>query len=770
MNHFRKKEKSIVPALSMFLCIAMLFTGCGRNRDTDRSKTPTTKPTPTAEATPTSTPVPTFTPTPTPTPRPAFGVMKMSLYKNIKDESLRRRYNDVYESVWEKGKDITSFECIASTEKEIPNLSRYFQDIWRDEWNRFDNNDVCKISYRVQFETTDGVTVDQMLMKPGDELSYRNYIENYLYDDIHQVKGKWYTHLSPEDYSDNTILSSLKFTAGQDFDKVLSPITVTAYVYSSEQDFDENGQYLGSLSYTVNMMNMAENAPRKKMWEDYVSTPVEPTEPVVEAKSLSLNISNSNGKGTGNLRDGKNNTKVTYEAGDTVTISAEEEFCGLYLLFGDPAVAYRITSGNMTKECGQYGFLHDYVALDSPTKECTIQFTDSTSLCGLYAYTPGELPASVQVWEPPYEEADMVIFSTHADDEVLFMGGVAVTYAGVRKNRVQIVYLSRYWKGPYADPRREHEKLDGLWTMGIRAYPVNMPFDDYYSTTLDGAKQNYNLNDVIASVTENIRRFKPLVVVTHDVNGEYGHGGHMLLYQAVNEAVNHSAENNFCPVSAQEYGTWDVPKFYSHLYQENKLHLNLRMPEPELDWKTPLDVEKEAYKKHVTQQGYWFYVSDEYEYSCADFGLVRTTVGQNTGNDMFENVKTYEEKEKEIEEARRLAAEHEAELARIAEQQHAAELTQAAEEQHNAELTKAAKVAAKQKNSENADTDKKKSGKSVLITIVLVVAGAVVLFLGGIYFYNLIDQKKRRKRRAELRRRARLEERNRSMNEEDDYL
>ncbi len=764
MKRFGKISKPAALALCMIMCL----TACGR-RDGGNAGNVTPDPTPTEASTPTPTPTPTFTPTPSPTPRPAYGVTRMSLYKNIKDESLRRKYGEVYESVWEKGKDITSFECIASTEQEIPNLNRYFQDIWREEWNRFENHDVCKICYRVQFETTDGVNIDKMLMKPGDELEYRDYIENYLYDDIHQVKGKWYTHLSPEDINDSMILSSLKFTAGQSYDKVMSPITVSAYVYYSDEDFDEEGNYIGALSYTVNMMNMAEGAPRKYGWKNYSSTEVEPTKPVTsEATSLSLTITNSNGKGTANLRDNKNNTKVTYAAGDTITVSSETEMAGLYLLFGDPAVSYQITAGGVNKSCGEYGFLHDYVELDTPVKECTIKFSADTSLCGLYAYSTGTLPDSVQVWQPPYEKADMVIFSTHADDEVLFMGGVAITYAAVKKDRVQIVYLSRYWKGPYADPRREHEKLDGLWTMGIRAYPVNMPFDDYYSTTLADAKKNYDLNEVTAAVTENIRRFKPLVVVTHDVNGEYGHGGHMLLYQAVNEAVNNAANADFCPSSATQYGTWEVPKFYSHLYGENKMHMNFRTLEPELGWKTVLDVEKEAYKKHVTQQGYWFYVSDDYEYSCADFGLVRSAVGLDTGTDMFENLKTYGEQE---EEARRLEEERLAEEARIAEENRIAELTQAATEENNAKLTEAAKKKSKNKKSETTDSDEPDKKKpNVFVTILLVVVGAVILFLGGIYVWNYIENEKRKKRRAELRRKARLEERNKSMNEEDDYL
>lgn len=53
---------------------------------------------------------------------------------------------------------------------------------------------------------------------------------------------------------------------------------------------------------------------------------------------------------------------------------------------------------------------------------------------------------------------------------------------------------------------------------------------------------------------------------------------------------------------------------------------------------------------HATQHQYWFHVSDENQYSIADFGLYRTTVGEDTGNDMMENLdKIYEYDEPETE-------------------------------------------------------------------------------------------------------------------------
>ena len=45
----------------------------------------------------------------------------------------------------------------------------------------------------------------------------------------------------------------------------------------------------------------------------------------------------------------------------------------------------------------------------------------------------------------------------------------------------------------------------------------------------------------------------------------------MLFSHAVAESVETSNDSSVFPESASNYGTWDVPKTYLHLYTENKL-------------------------------------------------------------------------------------------------------------------------------------------------------------------------------------------------------
>lgn len=313
---------------------------------------------------------------------------------------------------------------------------------------------------------------------------------------------------------------------------------------------------------------------------------------------------------------------------------------GLYIKWNGPVSPWTLSYNNKTLNCGENGFVHEYIDLNEDVTSCTINIPKKISISDIMAYSYGKLPDDVQVWNKPFDNADILALAAHADDEILFLGGVLATYGGGQGLSVQVAYMCDFWN---KEPVREHEKIDGLWKIGLRNYPVCGGFADIKSLSLSRAKEIYSYDEVIAFVTEQIRRFKPLICVTHDLNGEYGHGAHMILSHALCDSVENSADASFCPDSADLYGTHDVKKTYLHLYEDNRIKLDLHTPFSSLNGRTALEAASDAYLKHVSQQVWDFVVSDTYEHSCAEFGLYRTTVGNDTGNDMLEHITTYEE-------------------------------------------------------------------------------------------------------------------------------
>ena len=168
-----------------------------------------------------------------------------------------------------------------------------------------------------------------------------------------------------------------------------------------------------------------------------------------------------------------------------------------------------------------------------------------------------------------------------------------------------------------------------------------------------------------------------------------------------------------------------------HIYKENAIRLDLSVTIPEKGGKTGLQLLKDAYRMHVSQQKWWFYVSDTYKYSCADFGLYRTTVGLDTGNDMLEHLKTYKVQAKEEQE--RLEQESREQASREQESKEQASREQASKEQASRE-EESKEQASREEESRlaKAAKEKKQQQTILIILIILVIATGVGALLFGV--------------------------------------
>lgn len=389
------------------------------------------------------------------------------------------------------------------------------------------------------------------------------------------------------------------------------------------------------------------------------------------------------------LFDGSLINTLEMKAGASFTLTHEEGIGSLYILFALEYGEYTVTDEDTGEShiFGTDGYLHEFLNLEEvfghAPRSVTVAFEESRAQINeLYVFTSGEVPDFVQKWAPPAEgEADLVLFSTHGDDEQLFFTGLLPYYSAELGYNVQVVYLTDHRN---MTNRRVTEMLNGLWAVGVRNYPVFGGFGDYYSESLAEAYMRYRNKgitdeELLGFVVENIRRFRPKVAVGHDLRGEYGHGMHMLYADFLCQAVEIAGDPERFPELAEKYGVWDVPKTYLHLYPENAIWMDWDVPLESFDGMTAFEVTKElGFPCHVSQQSYysWYFsgisaAADIPKYSPCEFGLYRSTVGEDVQkNDFFENVATHAEDA--LLEARCQAAE-EARLAAEAEEKRRAE-------------------------------------------------------------------------------------------------
>ena len=262
----------------------------------------------------------------------------------------------------------------------------------------------------------------------------------------------------------------------------------------------------------------------------------------------------------------------------------------------------------------------------------------------VYAFTDGYLPSFVQTWQVLEGGADILLFSTHYDDELLFFGGLIPYYSAVRGARVQVAYMTSNYLTDFSNYRfRPHEALNGLWVCKDHFYPLTHEVPDKECPSYWHALQFYGEDGFTEYQVELIRRFKPLVVVTQAEDGEYGHGAHIMTALSAERAVVAAADPKQYPESAEKYGVWDTPKTYLHYYgdPDEMTWLSYEVLSVELGWKRPIEIAREAYLQHVTQQQWeGFYVYDfGHPFDCHRLGLFRSLVGPDEAkNDLLEHV------------------------------------------------------------------------------------------------------------------------------------
>lgn len=375
----------------------------------------------------------------------------------------------------------------------------------------------------------------------------------------------------------------------------------------------------------------------------------------VNAEDITKNSDISINNITNNiLIDNNENTFMKINKNDSIIINSDNDISGIYIIYEKSSQKGNISNNTNESTIGDNGFLHEYIDIDKligKSKKITIKYEENVEIGEIYILSDGNLPNYIEVWEEPCEEADLLLLTTHSDDEQLFFLGLLPTYISKGAN-VQVVYFAHH----NDNPKRLHEQLHGLYTVGVRNYPITGYIPDAYSETLEGAIKNMEsagitLDDAINFQIKNIRRFKPLVIVGHDELGEYSHGQHILNTHVLKLALERTNDKNYDLDSFKKYGLWNVPKTYLHLYEQNKIIMNYDEPLEYFDGKTAYEVSKEGYSKHYSQQWTWFTkwingtnnsytkATDIKTYSPTEYGLYKSLVGEDINkNDMFENL------------------------------------------------------------------------------------------------------------------------------------
>lgn len=341
------------------------------------------------------------------------------------------------------------------------------------------------------------------------------------------------------------------------------------------------------------------------------------------------------------LKDNDYDTATTLYKNDSITISWNENVpvsSVLVEFYRTPGsytiIQYDANGKKLSGRKGIDGLINEieYVSVETRSVKIVCSGNNELVVCGLKAYGEGEIQGRHK-WMPTPKKLDYLVVAMHPDDDVIFLGAIMPIYTG------ELGYVGSSLVMATNNRTRKDEYLNGEWVLGQRTAPLCGGFPDIGTQANAKPNSSFREDRVVPYLVRVIRQYKPEVVFSQDLNGEYGHWQHRRLALWTKMAVPLAADPSYDPESAEKFGTWEVKKHYIHLYEENAIKIDVTSPLNAFGGSSAFEVATEAFKCHKTQNNGHHWVKNEGVYSMSDFGLTYTTVGPDTKglNDPFEH-------------------------------------------------------------------------------------------------------------------------------------
>ena len=152
----------------------------------------------------------------------------------------------------ELGGLVISFQKVEDLNRLVNLVGEFFGDIFGAAWTAFPDANSCKIGYTLRYTLDDGSEIRYTMLSPK-HIEHTEYIECWLYDDYHREPHKFYSHLKPSSMKSETLITSIKLTAGKQISHV-TDLWLTAFICASLDEFDANRNYTGPPSCTLHIL------------------------------------------------------------------------------------------------------------------------------------------------------------------------------------------------------------------------------------------------------------------------------------------------------------------------------------------------------------------------------------------------------------------------------------------------------------------------------------------------------------------------------------
>ena len=153
------------------------------------------------------------------------------------------------------GVDIGIFSVYLSNDENI-SYDNYAVSLY-DKYLEYKKDTNLKIGYNLKYSINGDKNISHNILSVKDTKDYEGYILVFLYDDYNNRNKGFYSHIEENEENENTLVTSIKLYPQSASNEISSKITLTAFLYNSLDDFDQNNEYIGNNKYSIEICDIS---------------------------------------------------------------------------------------------------------------------------------------------------------------------------------------------------------------------------------------------------------------------------------------------------------------------------------------------------------------------------------------------------------------------------------------------------------------------------------------------------------------------------------
>ena len=350
--------------------------------------------------------------------------------------------------------------------------------------------------------------------------------------------------------------------------------------------------------------------------------------------SFSIEVSEENTPFVWRLSDTNRDSRIEFQPGDKCTIYCSG-IAGLlfewYKIPEEVNIRQYDHNGVQISEEKCSELFENLIVLQDDCFTVDVFSPQTFSISEINVLSKDDVNAYIPLTIP--EKADVLAILAHTGDETVYLPGLIPYSSGLNCRTSLLVFAS-------AKNRQQiKETLDSIRITGESSQPVFLSYRYFFlEPKFERFKAKiWDKKSLQKDIVENIRKYKPEIIITNSSEGEDEDMMRSFLSDMVQDSFDKVSKKNQYSDSYELFGIWEPKKLYEHAIESDNEStcIDVNIEEAALNNCSCISLSKQSLHNYRTLAVFHYSIDN----TALSLKLVKSSIGPDTlKNDLFENV------------------------------------------------------------------------------------------------------------------------------------